>query len=1704
MSKPIKNNSKLLYLQARQLFEQARLKFEDGTIKTEAKLIAAVFQSFQEFFTSMGKPNMVPRFAPEQGPPWSDDYNRMMNEIKLDLELLFQEVDILGRSLYTDFNHHMIQQEMVSKQFDVVLDQMKDLESYAGINGAGVQLGRDDFLSKDRIDYARISGTPLEIVDGAATLPQVSRRNVAPQAKTTIITGNRKGNSFILGTESNGLPGNNTEIHSVTDDVLTNRSYIPTFLGEENNHGDYGAILDGSPNTWFEYEKVNVREHDKVRVAKNLGWDYQVHNNQTISWAEDPEDGILKLHMQIVLDNEEVINQINCHLYTPPNYGAKTAVVKNILVSDGKEAPRSVMPKDRKAEQYHFHFPPIKAKVISIQFEQSQKYITDIGHIFYEKKMQVEDNSEYAMDMATKKYKYAPRVEGPLMSLEDLGIKVKVSENNVEANYPWTQSSGDDARSIGQTINRLIKGVDSETVDMGVEKFEGFRWCIGIRDIEIFSCEYADEGELVTHPFFFDQPLDKISLNVNENIPPVFSATDALKYDWLKYFVSIDDGATWHPITPMAHDVFLDDQPPKIYTVRMVESDEQQLDNKKAYIESAYPVYSLRMKIIAKRPNDYTLEGFTLKDQAKDTSSFIQNSPIVNGYLFQVETVQEEFNSEESEELLGNVSVDGISDKPKTGSEPTPEENIDIWRGMPPGTGGRDPWGDSDSDGAPNWDDPKHPDYVPPHTRTPNWEPPNRPKGNTYPSGGRKPPIGGPYDDDNGDGTPNHLDPEWKPPLTVTISNKKSEWCEDKELVVKGVVYSANELKKVELLVNGVTKQIKSLTGNLYNFEFAINHEELNPSSLTIVVKAFDSRGSSLDMDVLNVIDCTSLPPEDRPSERSAEQINVVIDKKVPKLCECDTLLFYGSAQGPKPIQTMVFRINGIAVDPNNLGTPPENDPCGGSSPSFQMKEQEFTMMNVSNEKTFRVEIPYWKLKQLGVKVNTTMKVEVFAYDSTNAEASDSFLTAVENCHQPPLDEQGNARVRECYELESVEVHYYDHMTKKIEIKTIPANALPYSSIHNGAGSSVTVGWKSAQKAPVIMQTAGYDDSGVTFQIHAVGLHYLNEYDQSKTKWTTTVGERTDTIKNPDKMVGDPDRLSEWTIDMENGDYSTAPSLGKINDYATFMMDNDWLTKSCAVKASDFLVVENRQPEEPAAKECQIVSDCNKMTHIVFQVFDEAAKQLKIYKVDVSESGKDTYQLTTKNGVVTLTAGWVDYFKGPAIQLKTATGTDNILITALGVVYRNKCGDSQTAWSTQLRYKTNGVKYPEFVIGGKKELSSIGWIQEGIVDYTQATYIGKQGDIVAFRVDEEFTNEMCQPEKSIDSSVGVDKNNPPDIPEIEFTNAVTEVCYEDDQVAIMNAVVTDNTGLKDVTYGMSVNGVYIQGPYTDQVNGLQRNLNFQISAMQLEIGDTVRLHITAVNTFNVSGSKTLDIVVASCDIEPPVISLTTILPQTSGKYCYRDVSSGNAPIHIKVTDDRWLVSWSGTATNWSDSRRYDAEGESRVTDTGVIATQVPIIMPAQATDSYGRTYLPDSTHTVTVTAADKSGKTASKTLTMVMTDCEYDPTPPPPPPAPAPPQPAAGTEKRPGEQATGSGAGSYFYILGSQPGIATVDYDFYGAADKMDVYYKNVLLHSTGLTTNQGSFTFQYTPDPDENRIIVVMNDGRSGSGWNFTVRFPT
>jgi len=1146
-NQPIKNNSKLLYLQARYQFEKAKKKFEDGSIKTESKLIQEVFQAFRDFFISVGKPMMIPRYAIDGGPPWSKDYNDMMDEIRQDLELLYQEVDIIGRALYADFNHNVVQHTMLQSEYNQVADKLKDLEllsSNLSANGR-IVFCRNDFANKDKIDFDRIVGTPAHIENGAATLKRKSQTNQSQNGTVTIVPGNKTYKSFILGSESNGFPGNNAEITVSPDGTMTG-DYIYRFVGEKNNHGNYGAVLDGDANSWFEYELVNVRDHDKQTLAKNLGWDYQVHGNQTLRWARDPENGVLKLHMQVVLPEVTMINHININMYTPPNHGAKTAIVKDILVSDGTNAPVSILSADKRDEDYSFYFAPVKAKVISFLFEQSEKYYTDIGHIYYEQKRQIENGPDYVFDTINKQYtaNHLSRVEGPMISLQDLGISVRTDNASIDAYYA-PLSASDDAIALDGIISNVSYSINDENIDMGIERFEGWRYCIGIRDIEVFSTEYEESGEIVTEPYYFDQPLDKITLDVVEE-----------GAENLEYYISIDDGANWFPITPISRQAQESD-PPKIYTIQLVDKASQKVSSQSSgYIETEYPVYSVRLRVLMTRPTTEKDYGYLQLFADSEDSTEAYGTPILRNFVIKAYVQDEAADSEGSGRTIRNDSSivdDGeIIDPPYFPPEPV----------------------ETDPGEAPEEPEPYEPE----------------------------PPVDG-------------VDPEPNPnfdELNVRITNKTSTHCHGDVLYVNGIVDGPYPITKAVLLINGEAIDEKKATRetNELSFNFRIPTSDYAiGDSFAIEVKGYDSQGQvDADSFVVSLKDC-SIPPEPE-KVRNCLQFDMLVvqyfneDSKSIENIEIpyswlpyeidngngDKITFAWNRDSNGLIVMVtesydtsgqVFNLSSVGI--NYLDEYNESVMTWATAIAAQSNGAKNTHLMIGapdgKDTSWMFEARdgnYDNAPAIGGQNDYIIFRFSEAFNSRHCPINHNFKPSEHNVDldltKPPIRpyDPENGPERSCLLWDGVIVQYYHPDTDQLERVLIPVADLGNNPLQIGR-TKLMIGWSEYFNGVTVQLKEIREGAGdYNGHITGIGIKFTDYYGDKREVWAETIAFASEGIMNYEQMVGEPKEYSQltWIPEIKANNFTNAPCFTEVGQYVAFKYFDNFTNNICPIDSS--------------------------------------------------------------------------------------------------------------------------------------------------------------------------------------------------------------------------------------------------------------------------------------------------------------------------------------------------------------------------------------------------------------------------------------------------------------------------------------------------------------------------------------------------------
>lgn len=143
-----------------------------------------------------------------------------------------------------------------------------------------------------------------------------------------------------------------------------------------------------------------------------------------------------------------------------------------------------------------------------------------------------------------------------------------------------------------------------EYIEKKIGVFDGWRYLIGIRDIDIRNRKYTDTSEIVTKKFQTTKPIKKILLYSNEIIPEQFlEAGLEMRNDWIKYYISIND-TDWYRISPMHHNQVGDlEISPKIYEINSRDSIEERINTiNKGYILSTVPIDFVRLKIILTRP----------------------------------------------------------------------------------------------------------------------------------------------------------------------------------------------------------------------------------------------------------------------------------------------------------------------------------------------------------------------------------------------------------------------------------------------------------------------------------------------------------------------------------------------------------------------------------------------------------------------------------------------------------------------------------------------------------------------------------------------------------------------------------------------------------------------------------------------------------------------------------------------------------------------------------------------------------------------------------------------------------------------------------------------------------------------------------------------------------------------------------------------
>lgn len=336
-------------------------------------------------------------------PPTSLQMIKFSSDITADSVVLAKQIDYLSAKTVSSYNLFTSEIEKESSFLERINSKIKILQLYSRSSSDDIYYYGDSFDNSENVDTTQAYTVPLAVtVDGFLSLPVAT--GVRWNADSAYIK-NKDSNGNTI---SNGFIGNSHSVYLVNPPQgnqlpASNPEY--KYFFENNNVFDITtALKDNSPNTYFEYEKLNVSNLNGSDFDYEFKFKNTINNQDTlISW-NNADDSPLKMAVVLEKNNPYQANSVT----VTPFFGydersvssfkvtkievesldSSQPSIENIL-SEPIYIGSSVVPTDyANFDKYFFRkavvkFSERRVKRITIHFEQSQSFPATIKHVYW-------------------------------------------------------------------------------------------------------------------------------------------------------------------------------------------------------------------------------------------------------------------------------------------------------------------------------------------------------------------------------------------------------------------------------------------------------------------------------------------------------------------------------------------------------------------------------------------------------------------------------------------------------------------------------------------------------------------------------------------------------------------------------------------------------------------------------------------------------------------------------------------------------------------------------------------------------------------------------------------------------------------------------------------------------------------------------------------------------------------------------------------------------------------------------------------------------------------------------------------------------------------------------------------------------------------------------------------------------------------------
>lgn len=502
--------------------------FKNGNIKTQTDYAYKLKSTIIDFYKTLGKPSFI--FHETSDIPSYQHYLDMLDRAVSDMGILISGSSSISRSLSISQNEMNDSVNMLIRRTSGILNKVNSLEKKIdSLRNASSSIYTDDFLKDENVHVGNSKEDTAfaDTSSGVLILPAISNISLTSKVDLEILD------------SSNGFPGNTHEVYHSVGNINGSIKY----KGESSPHLDLSSIKVSDIGTisnsdWFEFEMYNL--DDKVKNDTSMiGFMYK----EGISWVNDEDS--LKLNIKATLKQPMVLNHFAITAIPKTNSSIANPVIKTVTISDDYAGVQVVNVNKELEGKVIISFNSQLTKTITIEIVQDERYLTDVCRQYA-----LNIDSTSIPKYINNDFKGYLQTENPIHSLELLNLKY--DKKNGSIIYPNTKDKSSFIDKEYTKSQLFFTKTDANT-KLQYETVKAYRYSIGISEFDIRYRKYSKSGIYISKTFVSDEEIKTLTLNSEDFIPNKFR--DHLKEgqtyeDFLKYYISFDEGGEWVRIMP--------------------------------------------------------------------------------------------------------------------------------------------------------------------------------------------------------------------------------------------------------------------------------------------------------------------------------------------------------------------------------------------------------------------------------------------------------------------------------------------------------------------------------------------------------------------------------------------------------------------------------------------------------------------------------------------------------------------------------------------------------------------------------------------------------------------------------------------------------------------------------------------------------------------------------------------------------------------------------------------------------------------------------------------------------------------------------------------------------------------------------------------------------------------------------------------------